>query len=128
MPDAQAKALTERMDRFYDHFYEVHNEPVPLLAAQLVFDAQAEINRLRSELARTERNRDMWKGQSERQAAMLAELRAATHPACVHCGGTGAIVRETPGLPAAQSSSGFAATAKLERIACRCQTEAEAGL
>lgn len=31
---------------------------------------------LESELARTARNRDMWKGQSERQAAELTELRA----------------------------------------------------
>lgn len=39
--------------------------------AGLLEDAAAEIERLRSELARTERNRDMWKGQCERQAEKL---------------------------------------------------------
>lgn len=44
--------------------------------AGLLEDAAAEIERLRSELARTERNRDMWKGQCERQADQLTQAGA----------------------------------------------------
>jgi molybdopterin/thiamine biosynthesis adenylyltransferase len=40
------------------------------------------LERLRSELARTERNRDMWKGQCERQAARLTIVNALPEP-CV---------------------------------------------
>lgn len=45
----------------------------PTLAASMMQQAAAEIERLRSELARTERNRDMWKGQCERQADQLTQ-------------------------------------------------------
>lgn len=46
--------------------------------AQAQGEAQAaEIARLKEELARTERNRDMWKGQVERQAERLADTHAA---------------------------------------------------
>jgi hypothetical protein len=37
----------------------------------------AEADHLMEILARTERNRDMWKGQCERQAAQLTKLHAA---------------------------------------------------
>ena len=40
-------------------------------AERLRKEVEAEAARLRSELARTERNRDMWKGQCERQAEKL---------------------------------------------------------
>lgn len=41
-----------------------------------VFDGMAaEIDRLKSDLARTARNRDMWKGQCERQAERLSGLQ-----------------------------------------------------
>jgi hypothetical protein len=43
-------------------------------------DTTAEIERLKEELARTERNRDMWKGQCERQAEQLRAYRAITGP------------------------------------------------
>ena len=42
-----------------------------------VSEAATEIERLREEVARTERNRDMWKGQCERQAAALTDLRSS---------------------------------------------------
>ncbi len=44
-------------------------------------ELQLEIDRLASEKARTERNRDMWKGQCERQAAQLAADRAVMREA-----------------------------------------------
>ena len=42
-------------------------------AERLRKEVEAEAARLRSELARTERNRDMWKGQCERQADQLTQ-------------------------------------------------------
>ena len=38
-------------------------------------DMAAEIDRLKADLARTARNRDMWKGQCERQAEQLTAYR-----------------------------------------------------
>lgn len=43
-------------------------------------DRDAEIERLKKDAERTARNRDMWKGQCERQAAQLGELRAKGGP------------------------------------------------
>ena len=37
--------------------------------------AEAEVKRLQAEIDRTERNRDMWKGQVERQAESLSKFR-----------------------------------------------------
>ena len=37
--------------------------------------AEAEVARLQAEIDRTERNRDMWKGQVERQAESLSKFR-----------------------------------------------------
>lgn len=54
----------------------------------------ARIARLTEELARTERNRDMWKGQCERQASELTQLRAK---ADVLAGALGALVGEELG-------------------------------
>jgi len=40
--------------------------------------AEAELKRLQAEIDRTERNRDMWKGQVDRQAAQLEDFRSET--------------------------------------------------
>lgn len=40
--------------------------------------AEAEVARLQAEIDRTERNRDMWKGQVDRQAAQLEDFRSET--------------------------------------------------
>lgn len=45
--------------------------------SNLAREAANEIERLTAERERTERNRDMWKGQCERQAAQLTKMRSA---------------------------------------------------
>jgi|GEM_PF-2263628 len=40
--------------------------------------AEAEVKRLQAEIDRTARNRDMWKGQVERQAAQIEDFRSET--------------------------------------------------
>lgn len=46
------------------------------VALHCVAALTADVAAVREELARTERNRDMWKGQCERQAEQLAALRS----------------------------------------------------
>ena len=55
----------------------VYRNPDGPAAAARLTELLEENERLASELARTERNRDMWKGQVERQAAKLTTFRAA---------------------------------------------------
>lgn len=50
-------------------------------AERLRKEVEAEAARLRSELARTKRNRDMWKGQCERQAEKLTRASSAASAA-----------------------------------------------
>jgi len=60
------------------HFgtFVAHSESrcIDLLRGRLE-DQQASIGELTEQIARTERNRDMWKGQCERQAEAMGEMR-----------------------------------------------------
>lgn len=46
-------------------------------AADEIETLRAELREVREELARTKRNRDMWKGQCQRQAGVIERTRAA---------------------------------------------------
>lgn len=81
--------LVERL-RSIDHM----NVEQCFLDSHMYSRAADEIARLAEELARTERNRDMWKGQCERQASELTQLRAK---ADVLAGALGALVGEELG-------------------------------
>ena len=59
-----------------DHTLRAHN---------LLEEAAGTLDRLDEEAARTARNRDMWKGQCERQAAELEALRRG-ELICQKCG------------------------------------------
>lgn len=71
------------MNKTREQWQEVYaGDNTPLENDQLLSFAQddiealhAEIDRLKGEIARTERNRDMWKSQVERQATELTARR-----------------------------------------------------
>lgn len=71
-------------------------------AATVIEAQRAESARLKEDLARTERNRDMWKGQVERQSATIARMREALTQARIYLKPFSAMPVGAPGSIARQ--------------------------
>lgn len=68
--------------KFPEHFSDNEVRCFRTLADRVLDNVNVEITSLRSEVERLTRNRDMWKGQCERQAEKLTVINALPHP-CV---------------------------------------------
>jgi len=69
--DDEVAALMDKVDNF---------ERSTLAGWRRAVEAEEKVATTIDDAMRTARNRDMWKGQSERQAARIAEMRAALEP------------------------------------------------